>query len=71
MNRKELLYTLIVNHGGRLPDDVATWRSLGRAAGYSGRSDLAGFFGGREPSMARIAGKRVLTAAGRRRAKRS
>lgn len=71
MDRKESLYALIVSHGGRLPDDVDIWRALGGAAGYSGRSDLAGFFGGREPSMVRSGGQRILTPACWQRASRA
>ena len=67
MNRKQRLYQLMAGLGGSVADDRRLWRELGRRAGYSGRSDLAGFFGGREPSMVRAGGRRALTAAGWRR----
>ncbi|HSS32319.1 MAG TPA: hypothetical protein VLL27_03465 [Solirubrobacterales bacterium] len=66
--RKQILYALLLARGGRLADDEREWRELGRQAGYSGRSDLAGFYGGRIPSMIRAGGERRLTAAGWRRA---
>jgi hypothetical protein len=64
MDRKAELYRILVARGGRIPDDGGLWRALGQAAGYSGQSDLAGFFGGARPSMVRIAGERMLTAEG-------
>lgn len=67
-HRKTEMYRRIVALGGWVPDQ-ATWRAIGQLCGYTVRSDLAGFFGGREPSMVRLAdGTRVLTAAGRGRA---
>lgn len=46
------------------------WLACGQAAGYSGHRNLAGFFGGREPSMVQLPdGRRRITAAGRRRAR--
>jgi hypothetical protein len=67
--RKRNLYARLVALGGSLPDDERTWRELGRTVGYTGRSDLAGFFGGRVPSMVRADGQRLLTEAGWRRAR--
>jgi hypothetical protein len=47
------------------------WLATGQAAGYTGHRDLAGFFGGSEPSMVCLSdGRRRLTPAGRRRARR-
>ncbi len=63
MDRKQVLYSLIVALGGVVPDQ-ATWRELGQRAGYTARSDLAGFFGGRYPSMRCVGDRRELTPAG-------
>jgi len=69
MDRKTLYYRGVIAHGGRLPDQ-ATHRALGQACGYTAHRDLAGFHGGREPSMVLMAdGSRQLTAAGYRRAR--
>lgn len=47
------------------------WLAAGQAAGYTGRRDIAGFFGGRDPSMVCLSdGRRRITSAGRRRAHR-
>jgi hypothetical protein len=67
---KELVYLAVVAGGGSIPDDQDQWLHLGRAAGYTGHHDLAGFYGGRVPSMVRADGKRQLTAAGWERARR-
>lgn len=67
LDRKRRLYQLVVAAGGGVPDQ-ASWRELGQRAGYSARSDLAGFFGGRYPSMRQIGDRRELTADGWRRA---
>jgi hypothetical protein len=64
------MYDALVATGGSIPDDRDRWRQLGRAAGYSGHRDLAGFFGGRRPSMVRVDGRRELTEAGWERARR-
>lgn len=61
MTRKEHVYAALAAAGGALPDG-ASWLRLGQAAGYSGHRDLAGFFGGRRPSMVRLPdGRRVVT----------
>ena len=68
MSRKKQLYALALAAGGAFPDAVA-WLAAGQTAGYTGHGDLAGFFGGRKPSMVRLPdGRRALTADGRRRA---
>lgn len=67
MGRKQLLYQVLVAIDGVVPDQ-ATWRELGQRAGYTARSDLAGFFGGRYPSLQCIGDRRELTADGWRRA---
>lgn len=46
--------------------DVQAWRALGLAFGYQLRG-LAGFFGGREPSMVSRDSLRCLTDRGRQR----
>ena len=52
-------------------EDEAAWSALGRRCGYTGRGDLAGFYGGRSPSMVRLPdGRRILTDAGHDRARR-
>ncbi|MEA2361295.1 MAG: hypothetical protein QOD71_440 [Thermoleophilaceae bacterium] len=69
MLRKTHLYAALAAAGGAVPDGAA-WLALGQAAGYSGHRDLAGFFGGRRPSMTRLRdGSRVLTADGWSRAR--
>jgi hypothetical protein len=68
--RKAVVYLALVASGGSIPDDQEQWCRLGQAAGYSGQRDLAGFFGGRVPSMTCVAGKRRLTTAGWERARR-
>jgi hypothetical protein len=68
--RKEVIYLALLASGGSIPDDREHWRRLGQAAGYTGHRDLAGFFGGRVPSMVRTGGRRELTAAGWNRARR-
>jgi hypothetical protein len=70
MTRKQRLYEALRRRGGIVADQ-AEWRSLGRACGYTAYRDLAGFFGGRNPSMVRQPdGSRELTAAGWLRARR-
>lgn len=69
MYRKIKLYKLIVAAGGVI-ESQAAWRALGQAAGYTARSDLAGFYGGRWPSVVRDGDRRVLTPVGRSRARR-
>jgi hypothetical protein len=68
--RKEVVYLALLAAGGSIPDDRDQWRQIGQAAGYSGHRDLAGFFGGRVPSMVRTGNRRALTPAGRDRARR-
>jgi hypothetical protein len=47
------------------------WLAAGQTAGYTGHRDLAGFFGGPVPSMVGLPdGRRRITPAGRRRARR-
>jgi hypothetical protein len=66
--RKAALYCALLELDGVVPDQAA-WRELGHACGYTAYGDLAGFFGGRVPSMVRMSdGSRVLTPAGRMRA---
>lgn len=61
---KHQVYAAMKTLRGRAPDQ-ATWRRIGQAAGYTGDSDLAGFFGGRLPSMLlNPDGSRSLTPAG-------
>jgi hypothetical protein len=69
--RKKLVYLALIAVGGSMPDDQDQWRQLGQAAGYSGHHDLAGFYGGRVPSMVRAGGRRELTSAGWERSRRS
>lgn len=69
MQRKKKVYAAMVAAGGKIADERPLWRALGRRAGYSGRSDLAGFYGGRYPSMRREGAARVLTEHGWRRAR--
>lgn len=69
MARKIELYSAVIQLGGRVANQAA-WRAIGQRCGYTARRDLAGFFGGREPSMVRRTdGSRVITAAGCRRAR--
>jgi hypothetical protein len=69
MYRKECLYDALVLLGGRVGSQ-GEWRSLVQRCGYSARSDAAGFFGGRRPSLVCLPdGSRVLTKDGWRRAK--
>jgi len=64
MSRRNLLLVGIARRDGRA-NDQADWRELGQSCGYTGHRDLAGFFGGRAPSMVRLPdGSRVLTEAG-------
>ena len=64
MSRRNLLLLALIKLGGLVPDQAA-WRALGQSCGYTGHRDLAGFFGGRIPSMVRLSdGSRVLTEAG-------
>jgi len=64
MDRKKIPYGLVVALGGMVSDQ-GTWRAVGQSAGYSGPRDLAGFFGGRIPSMVLNGdGSRTLTPAG-------
>lgn len=65
-----LVYAELVAAGGSIPDDHDVWSAVGRRAGYSGHRDLAGFYGGRYPSMRRRGGRRELTEHGRARAAR-
>src|ERR1700759_2589014 len=67
--RRQIVYLALIAAGGSFPDDREQWGQLGQAAGYPGHRDLAGFFGGRVPSMVRAGGRRELTAAGRQRAR--
>jgi hypothetical protein len=68
MSRKQRVYATLVARNGQVPGQ-AEWRELGQAAGYSAHRDLAGFFGGRRPSMICLPdGRRQLTADGWRRA---
>jgi hypothetical protein len=68
MSRKQCLYNELRRRGGRVADQ-AEWRLLGRSCGYNAYRDLAGFFGGRRPSMVRLSdGSRRLTPDGWRRA---
>lgn len=61
MSRKQRLYTELRRRGGQVPDQ-AVWRQLGQYCGYHGHRDLAGFYGGRRPSMALMPdGSRRLT----------
>lgn len=69
MDRKRKVYEAMVEARGRIPDERVLWRALGQRAGYSGRSDLVGFYGGRWPSMRREGAERVLTEHGWRRAR--
>jgi hypothetical protein len=66
-SRKKLLYQRMLAAGGAV-ETQAEWRALGQSVGYTARSDLAGFFGGRVPSVVREGDRRVLTQAGRQRA---
>ena len=71
MSRKRKLYRAIVALNGRVPGQ-AEWRAIGWACGYTAWHDLAGFFGGRRPSMVLLAdGSRELTSDGWSRAHRS
>ena len=70
MKDKCSVYAELVATGGSLPDDKASWSAIGRRAGYSGHRDLAGFYGGRYPSMRRRGGRRELTEHGWARAGR-
>ncbi len=64
MKRKQQVYDAVKALLGLVPDQ-ATWRRIGQAAGYTADSDLAGFFGGRLPSMVlNPDGSRSLTPAG-------
>lgn len=64
MPRKHLLLLALIKLNGPVPSR-AEWRELGQSCGYSGYRDLAGFFGGRSPSMVRLPdGSRILTEAG-------
>jgi hypothetical protein len=64
MPRKKRMYDELRRRGGRVADQDE-WRELGRACGCSARRTLAGFFGGRKPSMVHLAdGSRVLTSDG-------
>lgn len=64
MKAKHTVYAAMKALGGTVPDQ-ATWRCLGQAAGYSAHRDLAGFYGGRVPSMVcHLDGSRSLTATG-------
>jgi hypothetical protein len=68
MDRKKRMYEELRRRRGRVTGQ-AEWRELGQVCGYSARWALAGFFGGRRPSMVRLpGGSRVLTADGWRRA---
>jgi hypothetical protein len=68
MSRKKCLYDELGRRRGRVADQ-AEWRELGHMCGYTAHRDLAGFFGGRRPSMVRRPdGSRELTADGWRRA---
>ena len=69
MNRKLKVYAAMVAANGAIVNETVVWRALGQLAGYSGRSDLAGFYGGRSPSLRREGDKRVLTEHGWRRAR--
>ena len=67
MSRKQRLYDALRRRGGRVRDQ-SEWRELGQSCGYSAHRDLAGFFGGRRPSLVRLAdGSRELTRDGWRR----
>jgi hypothetical protein len=66
---KATLYRLLVACDGAVSGHDQ-WLALGQESGYTGDSDLAGFFGGRAPSMVRLPDdRRVLTEAGWRRAR--
>jgi len=68
MSCRRCLYDELRRRGGRVADQ-AEWRELGRRCGYAAHRDRAGFYGGRRPSMVRLAdGSRELTADGWRRA---
>ncbi len=68
MDRKQSLYEALCRHGGRV-GSRAEWRALGQRCGYTAYRDLAGFYGGRRPSMVRLADdSRQLTPDGWRRA---
>ena len=62
--RREML-AAVLTAGGCL--DVAEWRALGLRQDYNSRG-LAGYFGGRYPSMVSGGRRRGLTDRGRRRA---
>jgi hypothetical protein len=63
--RRRAILAAVEAAGGCL--DVSAWRALGLAHGYNPRG-LAGFFGGRWPSMVSDGRHRCLTERGRRRA---
>jgi len=68
MSRKQTLYRELARRGGRVANQAA-WRELGQSCGYSAHHDLAGYYGGRRPSLARLAdGSREFTPDGWRRA---
>jgi hypothetical protein len=70
MSRKSRLYEEVVRRRGCIRGQ-ADWKEVGQTSGYPLGRALAGFFGGRRPSMIRLPdGSRVLTADGWRRAKR-
>ena len=61
MTRKQALYDELRRRGGKVADQ-AEWRQLGQDCGYRAYRDIAGFYGGRRPSMTRMPdGSRRLT----------
>jgi hypothetical protein len=69
VSRKQMLYSELVARGGEV-SGRAEWRALGQRCGYSAYRDLAGYFGGRRPSMRLPDGRRQLTRDGWHRARR-
>lgn len=68
MSRKQRLYDELRSRGGRVADQTE-WRQLGQQCGYTAHRALAGFYGGRRPSMVLMPdGSRRLTEDGWRRA---
>jgi hypothetical protein len=68
VSRKQRVYSALIARNGELPGQ-ADWREVGQGAGYTALRDLAGFYGGRRPSMVCLPdGRRQLTADGWRRA---
>jgi hypothetical protein len=68
MSRTKQFYTLMLARNVLTDQDER--REVARLLGYPGRGGIAAFFGGRYPSMVRLAdGSSVLTEDGRRRAR--